>query len=245
MSVALKYGRWLLALFVLLTAVWLGRASILPRAAYWLNVGETPRPCDYVVVLPGGEETRPFVAAALFRAGLARTAVVPRVIGTPDTNAGTARAAHEIIRDVLILRGIRSDDVILIGTGSTSTYGDALALREFLRGRPAATVAIVTHHFHTRRARWVFRKVLGDRADDIYMVAAPVDDYTEENWWQSRQGTGTYLGEFAKLAGYLVWYGDTWVWSGGGLLVALAAIVVYRCHRNRRQSIQMRASRSG
>ncbi|HVA49265.1 MAG TPA: YdcF family protein [Pirellulales bacterium] len=219
-------------MLALLTAAWLGRAWILPRAARWLNVGEAPRPCDYVLVLPGGEETRPFVAAALVKAGLARKGLVPRVIGSPDTDDGIERPAHEIIRDVLVLRGVPRNDVVLLGTNSASTYSDALALRELLLGRPGSTVAIVTHDYHTRRARWVFRKVLADRADDIYLVAAPVDDYDERNWWQSRQGAGTYLGEFAKLAGYLVWYGDTWVW-GVGLLLAggCAAVVVYRWQR--------------
>ena len=43
-----------------LAVAWTGRAWLLPRAARWLNVGQAPRRCDYVLVLPGGEETRPF-----------------------------------------------------------------------------------------------------------------------------------------------------------------------------------------
>lgn len=222
--------RWPLALLMLLTGAWLGRSWLLPCPAVWLNVGETPRPCDYVMVLPGGEETRPFVAAALVRNGLARKALVPRVVGTPDTVEGITRPTHEIIRDVLVSRGVPRDDVILLGSNSASTYSDAVALGDFLRARPDATVAIVTNHYHTRRARWVFRKVLGDRATDIYMVVAPVDEYDEQNWWQSRTGVGTYLGEFGKLAGYLLWYGDPWVFSGAGLLMAAIAYFFY-CRR--------------
>ena len=37
--------------------------------ASWLDVGQQPRQADYVMVLNGGENTRPFAAAALVGAG--------------------------------------------------------------------------------------------------------------------------------------------------------------------------------
>lgn len=233
---ALWRAKWPLALLALLAVAWLGRAWLLPSAGRWLNVGERPRPCDYVLVLPGGEETRPFAAAALVKAGLAKRALVPGVIGSSDTAAGIGRPAHEVIRDVLALCGVPRRDIISLGGTSQSTYTDAVALREFLLARPGTTVAIVTHDYHTRRARWVFRKVLGDEADRIYMVAAPHDRYNAETWWRSREGAVTYCGEYAKLVGYLVRYGDARVWSGAGLLLAVAALVAYRRRRNRRCS---------
>ena len=45
-------------------------------AAGWLDVGQRPRRADYVMVLNGGEDTRPFAAAALITAGWALALVV-------------------------------------------------------------------------------------------------------------------------------------------------------------------------
>lgn len=176
---ALCRTKWPLALCALLAAAWLGRGWLLTRAGHWLNVGEPSRQSDYVLVLPGEEETRPFIAAALVRAGLARQALVPNIIGGPDTEAGIERHAHDIIRDVLVLSGVRRRQIAMLGGNSRSTYTDALALRKFLLARPGSTVAIVTNDFHTRRARLVFRWGLAHRAGDIHMVAAPHDSTTQ------------------------------------------------------------------
>lgn len=230
----LRRLKWPLALLALLVSAWLGRLALLPAAGRWLNVGEAPRPCDCVLVLPGGEETRPFVAAALVRAGLARQVLVPRGIGSPNTDEGIEPPAHEIIRRVLVMRGVPRSEIVLLGHDSQSTYTDATALRDFLLARPCSTVAIVTHDFHTRRARWIFRKVLGDQARHIYLLAAPHDKFNADNWWQSREGAATYCGEFAKLVGYLVWYGNTWVWTGAGLLLATTILLLYRRRRKNR-----------
>lgn len=237
---ALCQAKWPVALCALLAAVWLGRAWLLPRAGQWLNVGEAPRPSDYVLVLPGGEESRPFVAAALVRAGLARQALVPSAIGSSDTDAGIERPAHDVIRDVLVLRGVPRRQIVVLGGKSRSTYTDALALREFLLARPRSTVTIVTNDFHTRRARWVFRLVLANMAD-IHMVAAPHDKHNAATWWQSREGAATYCGEFAKLVGYAVWYGDARVWIGAGLLLVAVALLLYRRRRALRRARRQEA----
>src|SRR5581483_11739959 len=84
-----------------LAAAWAGRAWLLPRAARWLNGGQLPRRCDYVLVLPGGEDTRPFAAAALVRAGLAGQVLIPRTRSSSDVEDGIRRPTHEIIRAVL------------------------------------------------------------------------------------------------------------------------------------------------
>jgi uncharacterized SAM-binding protein YcdF (DUF218 family) len=224
--IAVRWGRRALLGAALFVALWLGREGVLKHLARWLNVGEPPRACDYVLVLPGGEETRPFVAAAMVKAGLAREALVPTVVGSPDTEEGTQRPSHEIIRDVLERRGVPPQKIHLIAQASASTYMDAQALGQFLRARPPATIAVVTHDYHTRRARWVFRKALRGRADDIYFVAAPHDHFDENTWWYCREGLLAHFSELAKLVGYLVYYAGLSEWCSGLLIVAAIAAVL-------------------
>lgn len=218
-----------IALGVLCGAV-LCRGLWLPCVARWLDIGQRPRQSDYVFVLPGGEETRPFVAAALVRRGLAKEALVPRTGDTPGILDGTWKPAHEVTREVFERRGTRPDAVHLIGQASTSTYTDALALAEFLETRPGATVAVVTSDYHTRRTRWIFRNVLGDRSKDLYFVSSPNDRFDATMWWRCREGAWGHCSEYAKLAMYFVRYGGWPVWGGGFLLAALttAALVARR-----------------
>jgi uncharacterized SAM-binding protein YcdF (DUF218 family) len=219
-----------------LALAWMGRGWLLPRAARWLNVGRSPKRCDYVLVLPGGEETRPFAAAALVKTGLSGQVLVPRTRSSPDVDEGIRRPAHEIIREVLLHEGVAPTDIELIGQDSASTYTDALALAEFLRTRNHTSVTVVTNQYHTRRASWVLRQVLGDRAADIQMVAVPVDGFDEDTWWQTREGTLTYAAEFTKLAAYTAGYGPAQRWFVGLVIVCAAAALLGRRARIRRSS---------
>lgn len=64
-------SRRLLIALLLVAAVaamcWANYPRLLRAAANWLDVGQRPRKADYVMLLNGGEESRPFAAAALLR----------------------------------------------------------------------------------------------------------------------------------------------------------------------------------
>ena len=75
--------RWVARLTVLtllagLTLVWAAPGRVLPPVAQFLDVSEPPRPVDHVLVLNGDPNTRPFAAAALVKAGLAREVLLTR-----------------------------------------------------------------------------------------------------------------------------------------------------------------------
>ena len=57
-------------------SLWIAYPCLLRAAARWLDVGEPPRRADYVMLLGGDKETRPFVAAALVSEGWARRVLV-------------------------------------------------------------------------------------------------------------------------------------------------------------------------
>ena len=121
---------------------------------------------------------------------------------TPDAADGIRPPETELIRSTLILRGVPADKVTILPGEINSTADEAMALAGFLDSHPDATVAIVTNDFHTRRARRVFRKTLGRRAGQIYMVAAPTDNFSADDWWQHDDGFVTYVGETAKTVYY-------------------------------------------
>ena len=151
-------------LAVVLTLLWATHPHLLRAMASWLDVGERPRPAQYVMVLNGDEETRALMAGVLVKAGFARGVLVTEVAITPQETELALPPSHEINRQVLVKRGIPSSDITILPAAATTTYDEAQALAAFLKDRPKTTVLVVTNDYHTRRSRWVFARVLGPRA---------------------------------------------------------------------------------
>jgi uncharacterized SAM-binding protein YcdF (DUF218 family) len=192
----------LLLLLAAVAALYLSRAALLPPVARFLDVSEAARRVDYVLVLGGGRETRPFVATALVRSGYAGKVLVPAVKSDPEVEAGIMLPEQEVIRRVLLARGVPAESIILLSGEVSSTQDEAQALAEFLQTQPESTVAVVTNGFHTRRARGIFQRALGERASRVHFVAAPLDGCDESNWWRTEEGFQCYLSEYAKLGYY-------------------------------------------
>jgi uncharacterized SAM-binding protein YcdF (DUF218 family) len=58
----------------------------------------------------------------------------------------------------------------------------------------------VTSNYHTRRAQYIFRKVLPANVS-LEVVGAFDAEFEPATWWQSRQGRKTFL---LETVGYLV-----------------------------------------
>lgn len=189
------------------------REPVLRAAGEWLDVGESPQAVDYVFILPGNEVGRPFVAAALLNVGLAKTALVPQTETSPEVQDGIYPPPHEVIQRVLQKRGVATEDIVVLEGSSSSTYSDAQALATFLRNGREGSVAVVTDGYHTRRSRWIFRRVLGPRAESLSFISVPGDRFTTENWWQSRAGFTAYSLEYGKFIYAVVRYGTVYEWA--------------------------------
>ena len=201
--------RWLLRLAVLAcvgVALYVAAPWYLPAAARALDVSAPPSRVDYVMVLGGGHETRPFVAAALVKAGLAGGVLLPSVKLSPEAEDGLAPPEHELNLDILVRRGVNPDLITVLPGEVNSTSDEAQALADFLADKPNVSVAVITNHFHTRRASWVFRKALGPRAAQVRFFGAPVDGFDETNWWRHEAGFHCYLTEYVKLPYYWLRY---------------------------------------
>jgi uncharacterized SAM-binding protein YcdF (DUF218 family) len=184
---------------LLLGVCYLGRATLLPPVARFLDVSEPPRKVDYVLVLGGGTDTRPFVAAALVKAGWSRQVLLSTVRLSPEAEQGFVLSEQETTIRVLKARGVPADAIRSLPGECSNTADEAAALGRFLDAEPAVHVMIVTHTYHTRRARSIFRAALGARAERVHFVAAPTDGYSADDWWQSEEGFGCYVNEYVKL----------------------------------------------
>jgi uncharacterized SAM-binding protein YcdF (DUF218 family) len=189
-----------------LLALYLGRGWLLPAAARFLDVSEPPARVDYVMVLGGGTDSRPFVAAALVKAGLADRVLLAQVRRAPAVEDGVMPPEEEIVKRVLTARGVSPEVVTVLPGACDSTFDEARLLARFLDDKEAYTVTVVTHNYHSRRARWVFRRVLGDRLDRVRFVAPATDGFDESNWWKFEAGLRVYANEYVKFLYYFLRY---------------------------------------
>ena len=193
----------------------------LRRVGLGLDVGTTvPEPVDYALSLGGGEEIRPFVGAALVKAGRAEKALVLKIKGGPDVQDGIKRPVQEIIRDVYLVRGVPREKLVYLDGLPGTTFDESFAARRFLETQSEPVrLAVVTHDFHTRRARWVFRQTLRDLPVELVMVSAPSERFRLESWWTTKSGATTVIPEYLKLAVYHLRYGNGlwWLLGIGGI----------------------------
>jgi len=228
--------RFLLILLVLVvvgaSTAWVLRPQILPGVARWLDVGTLPRHVDCVFILPGDEQVRPFVAAALVNAGFADVALFPENLPSPEELEGIRLPTSEIIRRVLDYRGLSEAQMISLKANTETSAQDLHALRSYLQTHPGIEVAVVTSNYHTRRVRWLAWRLLGDDARRLCYVSAPVDDFSTDDWWRTPVGFTTIASEYLKLA-FTATQSPGVRWSAVGLLMAVAggAVVVARRRR--------------
>ena len=182
-------------LFACSAAAWSARTVLLTAAGRWLDVGESLRePVDCVFVLGGDADTRPFAAAAMIRSGWAR-----QVLIVPTAHEPGEHSHQELLRDILVRRGVAAAAVVELPGQVASTRDEARSLRQFLERHPGHSVAVITSDYHTRRTRSIFTAQLGDCARQVHFVAAPTERFTAANWWHYEQGWKLYIGEYIKL----------------------------------------------
>lgn len=147
------------------------------------------RPVDALVVLSGNDD-RIAQAAQLKKAGLASWVILTQASETsPDLAARQLDVPGEML---LIAPGI-----------VTSTYEEALTVRQVMTQRNLTTCIVVTDPFHTQRARLIFREVLGQAGISVWVY--PVQDhwYRPATWWTNWEGIQVTVQEYLKLLAYL------------------------------------------
>lgn len=88
--------------------------------------------------------------------------------------------------------------VVLCKMNTDSTVEEAWALRGCLKQRGWRSVLVVTSDYHSRRARHIWRKVLGAEFTlSVYGVLD--DDFDANGWWRNRHYTRTWFYETTKL----------------------------------------------
>jgi len=229
-----RFRWWLIiAAFAILILVFATSQRTLPLLARWLDVGGPPQKADAVVLLNGGLNTRPFVAAALVHGGWAPQVLLSTVAAHPSQVSGAVPPFFDISLKVLEYGGVPRDRVVRLDSAAKTTFDEAKAVADYLADHPAKRLMIVTEGPHSRRARWIFQRVLADRPVEILMISGPADEFDSENWWQTEAGFLYVVSEYFKLFFYGLRYG----WLGYELVGGVAVMLFLGAWFSRRRQL--------
>ncbi|HSD65723.1 MAG TPA: YdcF family protein [Vicinamibacteria bacterium] len=163
--------------------------------ARWLVVTDPPRWADAAVVLAGDpdyERTRS--AVRLLLGGQVGLLILTGGEPGPGDSATS-------LRDVALRAGVPAERIRMEQV-SSSTRGSMEAIRPILEQEGIRSVAVVTSPYHQRRASWTARRTLRG----VAVVSRPADPagWRPEGWWKTRWNRRIVLGEYAKLAYYVL-----------------------------------------
>jgi uncharacterized SAM-binding protein YcdF (DUF218 family) len=163
--------------------------------ARWLAAEDPPGPADVALVLagdPGFERTR--TAARLWREGQVSLLIVTGGQASPGDSAAS-------LRDTAVWLGV-PESRILMEEVSENTREAMLAVRPLLQSLEVHRVAVVSSPYHQRRACWAARRAL----EGMAVQCRPADPsyWSPEGWWRTPQSRGIVLGEYKKLAYYIL-----------------------------------------
>jgi uncharacterized SAM-binding protein YcdF (DUF218 family) len=181
---------------------WLMRERVLLGAAELWIVSDPVSRANAIVVLGGGLEIRPFVAAELWRKGLADKILISQGSEERAVSIGAIPSHSEQNREVLLKLGVPAGVIEKFGTASRNTRDEALALRKWAElNRPSGFI-IPSEIFSARRVRWIFRHEFSGTGVIIEVPSFESPEYTRWDWWKTERGVIAFQNEFMKYIYY-------------------------------------------
>ncbi len=166
----------------------------------FLVVDERPRRCDAIVILSG--ETVPRVAKGveLYKEGYAGLIIM----------SGGGRPTSKLTdADLMLMEAVDlgvPPSVVLLENKSESTYDNAVNVKKIILERDIKSFLLVTSNYHTRRAKYIFGRVLKGTGVEFVTVSAPDPKFSPSSWWKKHEGQQKALTELANMVVYRIKY---------------------------------------
>lgn len=183
-------------------SVWYSRAPLLHGAAELWIVSDPVGPADAVAIFGGGLGVRPFAAAEYYKKGLTKIILVSNVGLDKAEMLGVVPSHSALNRSVLLKLGVPETAIESFGSGLSSTYQEAIALREWAVRTHARSVIVPTQEFSSRRVRWIVKRELAGTGTEVQVAALDNPEYTLSNWWRSEKAIVEFQNEVIKYVYY-------------------------------------------
>jgi uncharacterized SAM-binding protein YcdF (DUF218 family) len=172
------------------------------RAGVWLAVQDPLAPARAIVVLSGRMPDRAIEAARIYRQNVAPEVWVSQ---PPSPAAELAEMQISFVGEdfynqrVLMAQGVPADAIRILPEPSANTAQEVEQIARLAGSSGASAVIIVTSEPHTRRVRFIWRRLVGDSPRLI--VRHPVDDaFDAVHWWRNTGDALDVVREWLGLA---------------------------------------------
>ena len=184
----------LLFFLVICTVLYLLRGPILRFTGESWIIEDSLDKADALIVLSDDNfyADRATRAAELFREGKA-----PVVVASGRRLRPKAGIAELMVHD-LEERAVPKEKIVRFVHDGDSTKEEAEALRKLVKEKKWRSVIVVTSNYHTRRARYIFRRVF-PQGIEIRVASARDGDFDSQHWWEKRKSTKELMREFAGM----------------------------------------------
>lgn len=196
----------LATLIVVVMFAWAARTPILRESAALWTVSDPLGPADAIAVLGGGVDLRPFLAADLYKKGLANKILVANVKLSPIEKLGIVPPHADLNREVLLKLGVPEEALIGFGSDVSSTFEESRALAVWAKDTGAHTIIVPTELFPSRRQRWILNRELGPVGAHVIIDAHKPLEYDVDDWWQHEEGLIDFQNEVIKYLYYRLKY---------------------------------------
>jgi hypothetical protein len=177
--------------------------SFLRWGGYMLLASDPlPAHVDAAIILEGsiaGEKARVSGAVQLLQQGIA-----DRVLVSVPKESYWGQAIPPVARDYIESNygSAIASRFDFCENNALSTEEEARALAECIRTREWKTVATITSSYHTRRARFIWKRTIRRQAPAVSFFIDGVSDpaFQPQGWWRHRLYAKTWFLEFTKLA---------------------------------------------
>ena len=191
--------------FLLLVGLWL----VSWLGARWLIVRAPLEHADVILVLSGSATLSERVQHA---ARLYAEKRAPKILLTTDNQQGGWSTAeqrnpyfHEIAISELNRLGVPSENIEVVRPPVSSTWEEAMVLRDYAGSHNLRSILIVTSSYHSRRALLSFRTFFADGRTQVGIdpVETGIQTPPPTTWWLHKRGWQMVLVEYLKLIYYL------------------------------------------
>lgn len=192
-----------IALLAVLVIAYAARRRILRAIGGFLVVQDERQPCDAIVVLNGNISTRAYRAAELYKANPAPV-LIARLADTEEVRLGVIPNISDATRTLMARLGVAETDIEVLDSDRwvAGTWAEAILICTHIRDRGYRRVAIVTDAFHTRRARWTFRRVMREGSVEFLCMTTRYSLDLAGQWWRSEYGLVQVVAEYLKFLHY-------------------------------------------
>jgi uncharacterized SAM-binding protein YcdF (DUF218 family) len=184
----------LLCFVVFCAILYLARGPILRFTAEAWIIEDPLSKADALIVLSDDNfyADRATRAAELFREGKAPLIVASGRRLRPNAGIG------ELMEHDLIERGVPKEKIVRLPQDADSTREEAEVVLRVIKERKWHSVILVTSNYHTRRARYIFRRIF-PQGIEVSVASARDGDFDPQHWWEKRKSTKELTKEFAGM----------------------------------------------